>query len=284
MTTPALTLPLSDAKTITSQSKSNFSSAFFFLPAEKRKAIRRVYAFFRIIDDVVDEETNVVQAKLSLDSLRRELLQTYKGAATHPLFIELKESIDRYSIPVDYFLKLIEGCEMDITKNRYETFEELYQYCYRVASMVGLVCMKIFEYQSPTSDDTSVSLGIALQLTNIIRDVGVDLQKNRIYLPRRELEQFGVSENDLKAGIENEKWKLLMNFQYERAMTFYEKGFSEFKKDKEKKLLAARIMGIVYRRILEKIKEQNYPTLRTKVGLTFFEKMFILIKVGLSYF
>lgn len=284
MTTPALAIPLSDSKTITSQSRSNFSSAFFFLASEKRIAIRRVYAFFRVIDDVVDEETDIAQAKRSIHSLRQELLRTYAGKPTHPLFVELKESIERFSIPIDYFLKLIEGCEMDITKSRYKNFEELYEYCYRVASMVGLVCMKIFEYQSPTSEQTAVDLGIALQLTNIMRDVGVDLQKNRIYIPKSDLEQFGITENDLRQGLENEKWKMLMNHQYDRAMTFYEKGFLEFSRDKEKKLLAARIMGVVYRQILEKIKEKNYPTLRTKVKLGFLEKFWILVKILGSYY
>lgn len=284
MTHSTLTLALPDSKTIARQSRSNFSSAFFFLPAEKRKAIRRVYAFFRIIDDVVDEEPDVGRARVALDSLRQELLQTYAGKPNHPLFVELKESINRYSIPAEYFLKLIEGCEMDITKSRYETFEELKEYCYRVASMVGLVCMKIFEYQSPTSEETAISLGLALQLTNIIRDVGVDLQKNRIYLPRSELQKFGVTETDLKKGIIGQNFKNLMEAQYQRALSYYEKGFSEFPKDKGKKLLAARIMGVVYRQILEKIREKDYPVLEYKVSLSFPEKFWILMKVLATYY
>lgn len=280
----ALAIPLSDSKAITAQSKSNFSSAFFFLPKEKRIAIRRVYAFFRIVDDVVDEEADPVRAKAMLNSLRQELLQTYQGNPQHPLFAELKESIDRYKIPADYFLKLIEGCEMDMTKSRYETFEELYEYCYRVASMVGLVCMKIFEYQSPTSDKTAIDLGIALQLTNIIRDMGVDLKKNRIYIPQCDLKKFGLTEMDLKKGVTDHRFEKLMEAQYQRALSFYDSGFAEFSKDKNKKLLAAKIMGVVYRKILKKIREKNYPVLQYKVRLSFFEKCWILTKVLGRYY
>lgn len=286
MTTSTVTTPASldtkDSKTITSKSKSNFSSSFFFLPVEKRKAMERVYAFFRVIDDVVDEVENPNLQRELLDSWKRELAKTYEGLTIVPLLKELKESIDRFKIPKDYFLKLIEGCEMDITKKRYETFDELYEYCYRVASMVGLVCMKIFEYESPTSTESAVSLGLALQLTNIIRDVGTDLEKGRIYLPAEDLKRFNVSESDLKQSRESENFLKLMEFQYQRALNYYEKGFSEFSKDREKKLLAARIMGTVYRRILKKIKKQNYPVLNKKVKLHFFEKVRILVSILIS--
>lgn len=271
-------LPSHDSKTITARSKSNFSGAFFFLPQEKRVAMRRVYAFFRMVDDVVDEEPDVARQRELIGLWKEELQRTYQGITLVPLMKELKESIDRFAIPQNYFLKLIEGCEIDITKKRYATFEELYEYCYRVASMVGLVCMKIFEYESPTSEKTAVALGIALQLTNIIRDVGVDLTKSRIYLPDEDLRRFNVTEQDLLAGKSTDNFLKLMEFQYERAMGYYELGMSEYAHDKQHKLLAARLMGMVYQRILKKIRAQRYPVLSRKVKLSVAEKMFILAK------
>lgn len=241
--------------------------------------MRRVYAFFRVIDDIVDEETDPKVKKDLIDSWKRELEKTYRGLTIVPLLAELKETIERFAIPHDYFLKLIEGCEMDMTKTRYQTFEELYEYCYRVASMVGLVCMKIFEYRSDTSDQMAIDLGLALQLTNIIRDVGVDFQKGRIYLPQEDLDRFHVSYQDLQDNKPNPAFLELMEFEYQRALTYYQKASPEFGKDKEGKLLAAKIMATVYGKILHKIKKKKYPVKTKRVRLGFGEKMFILLKI-----
>lgn len=281
---PALSLNLDGSKLITSRSRSSFSSSFFFLPPEKRLAIQRVYAFFRVIDDVVDEEADPFKQRALLDSWKKELIQAYSQESSVPLLQELMQSIRRFSIPQDYFLELISGCEMDITKKRYQNFDELYEYCYRVASIVGLVCMKIFEYESPTSQESAIHLGLALQLTNIIRDVGVDLQKNRIYLPEEDLQKFKVTETDLHKGEVNQAIIQLLNFQYDRAQTYYERGFSEFKKDSAKKLLAARMMGVVYRSLLEKIKRKNFPVLHKRVRLNPLEKSSILIRVLVGHY
>lgn len=288
MISPAMTteLPLSlgTAKSITAGSKSNFSSSFFFLPPEKREAIRRVYAFFRVVDDVVDEECDPNRQKTLLELWKQELTRTYQGVTLVPLMKELRQSIDRFRIPQEYFLKLIEGCEMDIVKKRYETFAELTEYCTLVASMVGLVCMKIFEFESPTSEKKAIDLGIALQLTNIIRDVGIDLKKGRIYLPQEELRRFNVTANDLSSGNTGPGFFELMEFQYRRACSYYESGMSEFAQDTEKKLLAARIMGHVYRRLLEKIRRKNYPVLTQRVKLSFLEKVTTLIPILITHY
>lgn len=211
-------------------------------------------------------------------------MNTYKGTTIVPLLKELKESIDRFQIPQEYFLKLIEGCEMDITKSRYETFDELYEYCYRVASMVGLVCMKIFEYKSQQAEEAAIHLGIALQLTNIIRDVGVDLEKERIYLPQEDLKRFQVAEEDLQTHKYNDAFLRLMNFQYNRALSYYKKSTFIFLADPENKLLAARMMATVYRRILEKIRKRKFPVLHRPIKLSFPEKMGILASSLFSYY
>lgn len=276
LVTPTSLLSIPDARTITAKSRSNFSSAFVFLPKRKRLAIHRVYAFFRIIDDVVDEEDDIHKKQELLGSWKRELANAYNGTSIVPLLGELKETIDEFNIPREYFMLLIEGCEMDFCKNRYANFAELYEYCYRVASMVGLVCMKIFEYESRTSAQSAIDLGLALQLTNIIRDVGVDLQKNRIYIPQEELRQFGVQEADLFAHKGSPAFVRLMEFQYARAREYFDRGLAEIAHDPGFKLLAAHIMGRVYESILTKIRKKNFPVLTTRVRLHFAEKMFLL--------
>ncbi len=270
---------IGDANAITAQSKSNFSSSFFFLSAEKRIAIRRVYALFRVIDDVVDEEPSPIRQKELLFAWKTEVIRAYDGLTIVPLLKELMLSVERFQIPKEYFLKLIEGCEMDLTRKRYTTFQELYDYCYRVASMVGLVCMKIFEYESDRSDQSAIDLGLALQLTNIIRDVGVDLEKGRVYLPQEDLLRFGVTETDLAGKETSDKFIALMEFQYTRAMSYYESGMSEFSKDPSNQLLAAKIMAHVYKTLLNKIRKNKYPVLTQRVRLNMVQKMGILGRV-----
>lgn len=272
------------ANRITSQSRSNFSASFFFLPREKREAIRHVYALFRIIDDVVDEEPDPIKQSTLLGSLRSEVIRMYQGTTHIPLLKKLKQSVDRFSIPLDYLLELFSGCEMDIAQKRYPSFDELYLYCYRVAGIVGLVCMKIFEYETETSKEAAIHLGVALQLTNIMRDVGTDLKKGRLYIPQDELKRYNVTEADLQRGKTTDSFIEMMDFQYQRALQHYTAGFSEFEKDKDKKLLAARIMGSVYRVLLDKLKRKKYPVLNKRMRLNPFQKALILTRVFIQHY
>lgn len=266
------------SRRITLKSKSNFSSSFFFLPAAKRRAIEHVYAFFRVVDDVVDEQDNPVYQRQMLAWWREALDLTYEDSPPIPLLKELHETIRRFNIPREHFSSLIDGCEMDIGKKRYETFEELYAYCYRVACVVGLVCMRIFEYKSPTSEESAVALGLAFQLTNIIRDVGCDLEKGRIYLPQEDLRRFGIGESDLLEKKNSPRFRQLMEFQYERASSYFDTAAAEFARDSKKQLLAARIMATVYRHLLEKIRKKGFPVLQGRLSLSLPEKMFLLGK------
>ncbi|HBF12991.1 MAG TPA: squalene synthase HpnD [Deltaproteobacteria bacterium] len=280
-TSPVI-LTQSSARAITSKSKSNFSSSFFFLSREKRLAIQSVYAFFRVVDDVVDEENNPARQQELINYWKEEIHKLYTETATLPLLCELQKTVQHFKIPQDYFLKLVEGCEMDIGKKTYRTFDELYQYCYRVAGIVGLTCMKIFEYESPTADQMAINLGLALQLTNIIRDVGVDLEKGRVYLPEEDLKKFGLTTQDIFDRRHDETFIKLMDFEFDRALSYYQLSFEEFKKDKKGKLLAARIMGYVYQKILFKIKKHRYPVYDKKIKLNFCEKFFVLLKAFVS--
>ena len=266
------------SRRITLKSRSNFSSSFIFLPAAKRRAIEHVYAFFRVVDDVVDEQENPVYQRQMVAWWREALELTYEGSPPIPLLKELRDTIERFRIPKELFLSLIEGCEMDIGKKRYETFDELYDYCYRVASVVGLVCMRIFEYKSRTSEKSAVDLGVAFQLTNIIRDVGVDLDNGRIYIPQEELRKFGVSEAELLEKKSSARFRQLMEFQYRRAARYFDDASAEFARDDKKQLLAARIMATVYRHLLEKIRKKSFPVLEKRLTLSLPEKMFLLGK------
>lgn len=246
--------------------------------------MRHVYAFFRMVDDVVDEESNPLKQREMIAFWRDCIINMDDRQRAIPVLQGLKKSIDRFQISKDLFLELIRGCEMDIEKKRYKDYDELRQYCYLVASVVGLVCMKIFEYESPTSTQMAIDLGLALQLTNIIRDVGVDLKKDRIYLPQDELERFGVLEADLIIGKPTAPFKALMEFQYERALQYYKSSFKEFGKDKDSRLLSAKIMGKVYRQLLEKIRHKHYPVLKQRVRFNSVEKMFLLCRILLGHY
>lgn len=271
------------AQTITTKSRSNFSSAFFFLEKPKRVAIQNVYAFFRLIDDAVDEEPSLEKQKKQLRFWRGQLTKIKTGSSDILVMNQLKHSIQAYKIPYHHFEDLIDGCWMDLEKKRYQSFADLYEYCFRVASTVGLVCMCIFEYQSVTAKQMAIDLGLALQLTNIIRDVGVDAQKGRIYLPQEDLDRFSVSSEGILAQKKDAGFDDLMDFQFERARNYFLKAAPEFLKDKSKKLRAALIMGQVYWEILRKIKKQGYPVLDRKVGLSFSQKLSILGRVFLSH-
>ena len=185
------------------RAKSNFFWAFVFLDRSRRDAIFTTYAFARHTDDIVDDAPSPEVARNDLREWCRELDACYEGAATHPITRALQDTIDRFPIPKVYFQRLVEGVEMDLSNDRYATFEHLYAYCYRVASIVGLICIEIFGYRSQLARDYAQRLGIALQLTNILRDVGEDASRGRIYLPQNEINRFGYTEEELLQGIEN---------------------------------------------------------------------------------
>lgn len=270
-------LNAASAADVNRQNRSSFFASFRFLTPERRQALSVVYAFFRIVDDCVDEVSDPHDKKHALDFWAEELTAVYHGEPAQPVMRELQEVVRFYGIPENHFAGLIDGCRMDIEKMRYETMAELEAYCYRVAGLVGLTCMKIFGYESEGSEKAAIDLGFAFQLTNILRDVGNDLAIGRIYLPKDEMRRFGYSEEDLVKGIENENFFALMNEFYRLAHASYQLAFEEFRKDKMGLLLAARAMAEVYFSILKKIHRENYPVLRRKVRLNWFEKTKLML-------
>ena len=239
----------------------NFYYSFLFLPAEKRRAIVAVWDFCRAVDDVVDcpssdgksdsFEQEFAQWRDELDRCYGEKSPTTKQGR------HLKPFVVRFRLPREPFSDLIDGVAMDIARQRYQTFDDLYQYCLRVASAVGLICIEIFGYQSPGTRDYAIALGVALQLTNIIRDVPTDLRDGRIYLPQQDLRKFGVTEHELATGL-SRRVAALLAFECDRARSFYAESKNALPAEDARRLVAAEIMSGIYFAILERIEHRGY--------------------------
>ncbi|MCZ6632188.1 MAG: presqualene diphosphate synthase HpnD [bacterium] len=264
------------------KSRSNFYYAFLFLPKEKREAIFAAYAFSRYTDDLVDESEAPEKAIQALQAWRQELLACYNGTPSHPIALNLQATLQKFPIPQEHFLHLIEGVEMDLTRNRYQTFDDLYQYCYRVASAIGLICIEIFEYQNPATKEYAINLGLALQLTNILRDVQTDFQQNRIYLPAEDLDRFQYSEKDLHAATYNTAFIDLMAFQCRRAREYYEKAASLLPKEDRRGMFSADIMGTIYARLLSQIEEAKYNIFDAPIRLSNRSKFTLALSIWLK--
>jgi phytoene synthase len=269
----------STTATITKASRTNFYYAFLFLPKAKREALYAVYAFARLVDDAVDQAVSPLAAEEAIAGWRDELARAYSGAPKHPVARQLSVVAKRFRLPKDYFDALIDGVEMDLTHRRYETFEQLCRYCYRVASVVGLICIEIFDYRNPATKDYAVAQGMAFQLTNILRDIKIDAAKGRIYLPLEELARFGYGEAELLAHHYTEPFVELMTFQCERVRAYYDKAAGLLPAEDRRAMLASEIMGGIYRRLLDKIEARRYNIFEEEVRLSAPAKLLIALRI-----
>jgi phytoene synthase len=263
---------------LTTRSKSNFYYAFLFLPRERREALEAVYAYCRLVDDVVDEEAPVPVKLEGIARWRRELDAVYGDATpTHPVTERLRAAVQRFPIRREDMEAVIDGCAMDVDKTRYADWEELRLYCYRVASAVGLMCIEIFGYKgSPEATRRyAVDLGLALQLTNILRDVAEDAQRGRIYIPLDELATFGVTEQDLDSGVRTPNLVQLMRYQGARARSHYLRARAAIGEFERRRLVIAEIMGDIYYRLLCAIEARDYDVFGAKATVPRREKMAI---------
>jgi len=260
-----------DAEQVTAKSKSNFALSFLFLPKEQRRAITRFYAFSRLVDDAVDDYPPD-EAKERIAFWKEEVRLCFEGTPSHPVTLGLQDSINRFQIPRKYLDLLVEGCEWDLTKNRYQNFEELYQYCYRVAGCIGLVCMKIFGLSGPEAESSAEDLGLALQLTNILRDISEDAERDRLYLPLEDLNRYRLTEAEVMSGKQSPRLFTLLKLMSERAEVNYHRAFTKMRRLPRKPLVAAWIMGRVYFKILEKIRARSYDVYAEKVELSSWTK------------
>ena len=243
----------------------SFYYSFLALPADKRNAIVAVWDFCRAVDDAVDEP-GAQDPALALAQWRAEVARLYGGGQpATPQGAQVAPFIAKFALPRSAFEDLIDGVAMDLERSRYETFEALRQYCLRVASAVGLICVEIFGYRDVQTRDYAIDLGIALQLTNIIRDVAPDLARGRLYIPIEDLRRFACTEDDLTAGVVTENVRSLLAFQVERARRFYRKADAALPRHDERRLVAARIMGAIYFELLRSIERAEYDVFRARV-------------------
>jgi phytoene synthase len=253
---------------LTRREAKNFYYGFMLLPAKQRRAIYAAYAFARECDDIVDAARPVEEASARLAAQRELLDRCLEGSPNGPVFTALADAVRRYSIPHDYFYRLIEGVETDLTVSRYATFDDLKRYCYLVASVVGLISAEIFGYQGgEEARGHAADLGIALQLTNILRDVQEDLQRGRIYLPEDELARFGYKADFLRQGVANEAFRRLMAFQVARAEEYFEEGRMLLPLLPRRARACVGVMAGIYRTILDDIRRRPETILRQRVSL-----------------
>ena len=244
----------------------NFYYSFLVLPEHKRRAIIAVWDFFRAVDDGVDERAGLLAtaeerraAAEALAGWRRELAACYEGGK--PLTSQgaaLAPHVAAFRLPRKQFEDVIDGVQIDLDRSRFRTFDELRGYCLRVASAVGLVCIEIFGYTNERCRQYAIDLGIALQLTNILRDLGRDFDAGRLYLPTEDLARFGVSEEDLRAGAATDQVRALLAFESRRARDHYLRAARELPREDARRLVAARIMGAIYLHLLQRIEMSGY--------------------------
>ncbi|MEY4592915.1 MAG: hypothetical protein RIR18_1810 [Pseudomonadota bacterium] len=262
-------------------SGSSFYYSFLFLPPQRRQAIMALYAFCREVDDVVDECNDLSIASTKLAWWRFELTNLDAGQAQHPVTQALLLGRESFSLPTEQLLEIIDGMEMDLHQSRYLDFKGLSLYCYRVASVVGLLAAEIFGYQDRQTQKYAHDLGMAFQLTNIIRDVGEDARRGRIYIPMDELKQFNVPAADILNGVYSENFEALMAFQADRAEKYYQSAFAQLPAQDRKLQRPGLIMAAIYRTLLDEIRREKFQVLHQRITLTPVRKIWIAWKTWL---
>ena len=278
-----LELAYAECRNITRREAKNFFYAFVTLPKAKRKAICAAYAFCRHCDDSVDEAASQEDKLSALADLNSSLELAYQGRPPSRMFLALADTADRYSIPESYFREIIRGVESDLVKTRYQDFDELREYCYRVASVVGLVCLQIFQYRDDSAKEYAIDLGLAMQLTNIMRDVREDWDMGRVYLPQDEMARFGFTEEHLGNAERNEAFVELLRFQAERARAYFRSGFRLLPYLTRRNRGCPAVLGSIYSRLLDRIEQSGYDVLgERRIALSTGEKARITARAWLA--
>ena len=257
------------------RSGSSFYYSFLFLPPERRRAITALYAFCREVDDIADEVADTGVARTKLAWWRTEIANLFAGHPAHPVTRALAPFVEPYGLDAARLNEIIDGMEMDLAYHRYPDFEALRLYCHRVAGVVGQLSASIFGYSNPTTLEYAESLGLAFQLTNIIRDVGEDARRDRVYLPADELARFGLSAEDILAGRGGPAFEKLMAFQAERAHAHYDLAMSKLAPEDRRSQRAGLIMAAIYRTLLREIARDGFQVLDRGIRLTPIRKLWI---------
>lgn len=276
--------PLQYCQDKAAHSGSSFTSSFIFLPKDKRDAMTVLYAFCREVDDVVDECSDYQIAQAKLDWWKGEINALYAGTPQHPIMRALQPVVQEFHLAQEHFLEIIDGMEMDIKFNRYADFKQLQLYCYRVASVVGLLSAQIFGFKNRKTLKYAHDLGIAFQLTNIIRDVGEDARRGRIYLPLDELKKANVSEDDILQGRETDAVKTLLEFQIERAESYYDRALRELPTEDMKAQRPGLMMAAIYRTLLREIQADGaQKVLNSKTSIPPLRKLILAANTYFKY-
>jgi phytoene synthase len=256
-------------------SGSSFYYSFLFLPNERRRAITALYAFCREVDDIADEVEDPSVARTKLAWWRTEVANLFAGHPQHPVTRALEPFAKKFGLDPGRMNEIIDGMEMDLVQHRYSDFDGLRRYCHRVAGVVGQLSASIFGYRNAATLEYAESLGLAFQLTNIIRDVGEDSRRDRVYLPADELARFGLSADDIIARRAGPAFRDLMQFQFDRAITFFDTAFAKLPPEDRDSQKAGLIMAAIYRALLEEIRRDGFAVLEQRIALTPLRKLWI---------
>ena len=279
-TRPDLDAAYDLCRRITKAEAKNFYYAFRTLPAVKRRAIYAAYAFCRLCDDISDDDMSREERLEGFGGVRTSLDEARRGRFEEPVYTALGDAATRFGIPWNYFDEILAGVEMDLDISRYETFEDLREYCHKVASVVGLVSIEIFGHdEHPDVEAYAVDLGLAMQLTNIIRDIKEDAGRDRVYLPQDELGRFGYTEKDLTNGVVNEPFRELMRFQVERARECFDSGRKLIPLLEPDARACTAVLIEVYASILDRIEAAGYDVFSRPVSLSTGEKLMTMVKL-----
>lgn len=264
----------------TRASGSSFTFSFRFLAKPQQRAMNALYAFCRELDDIVDETDDREHAREQLNHWRMEIDRLYRGTPQHPITQALQPLLAQFDLSEDHFLEFIDGMEMDLEQNRYADFSELSLYCYRVASVVGLLSAEIFGYQNRHTLKYAHELGLAFQTTNILRDVREDLQRNRLYIPLDEMAQVGVSEEELRRGEMTPSVRALLQLQADRSRCHYQKAFELLPEEDRYRQRSGVIMASVYLTLLDTIERNDFPVLQRRVRLPAWKKIWLALRTA----
>ena len=278
MTSPAGSITLEAAyrecRAITKREARNFYYAFLALPAARRRAIYAAYAFSRLADDIADGEATAERKRRDLAALRERLHSAYAGQPEGPILTALADAAAAYDIPEPLFQDIITGVEMDLEPRRFADFDELRLYCYHVASVVGLVSIRIFGYRDePPAQESAVDFGLAMQLTNILRDLREDIERGRVYLPIDEMARFGYSEDDLREGVLNDEFRALMRFQGDRAQAYFDSAARLTPLLEAESRGCAEGLRLLYNRLLRRMASREWDVFSARVSLSSWEKL-----------
>jgi 15-cis-phytoene synthase len=255
----------------------NFYYSFLLLSRKQRDSMCAIYAFMRACDDLSDDPQQAGRA--AMDRWRSELEAALEGRyGSHPCWPAFGDTVERYRIPHEYFFQMVDGVTSDLEPRQIETFDELYRYCYQVASVVGLTIVHIFGYESPRALELAEKCGVAFQLTNILRDVKEDRERGRIYIPAEDLRSYGVSPDDLASNGSGMRFRELMRFEADRARAYYAEAMPLIGMVNRNSRSSLRALISIYRRLLERIEQSNYDVLERRIRLPGWEKVWILMR------